>query len=534
VESSGEFLRPDSYPSGRAMRRDLSQLANRSFDLLVVGGGIQGACIARDATLRGLSVAILDRGDFGAATSANSLRIVHGGLRYLVRGDLPRMQESIRERSAFLRIAPHLVEPLPVLVPIYSGSPMRGRIAHQLALATNDLVSWRRNRGLQHSHRLPRSRLVSRGECLQLFPWLEMGGLTGGAIWYDARVRRPERLTLEIVCSAFRHGAAAANYVRVDRLVVRQGVIEAAAVTDMLGGATFDVRAKSVVVAAGPWTESLIACTLGKAQGEGEPTGALALNVVIGRELAQTAVGVQARSSRPNDPAGSGKRFLFFHPQRAATLLGTWYSVGGTERVASRCEAGARQLVQDFNAACPALGLSPDDVVRYQAGWLPLETSRPARAPAQLADRPIVANHGTLNGVRHLFSVEAVKFTTARRVAEGVVDQVFRDLRRASPPCRTAELPVDELALSGVLDPELAPAPACITPAIRDEMAVKLSDIVYRRLDAGVAPVVTRPAVEAIARTAGPELGWDQRRQESEIEEVLQSSVPPALMEPVG
>jgi len=518
------------------MRRDLSQLANRSFDLLVVGAGIQGACIAWDASLRGLSVAIVDSGDFGAATSANSLRIVHGGLRYMARGDFPRMLESIRERTAFLRIAPHLVEPLPVLVPIYAGSPTRGRMAHRLALAVNDVVSWRRNRGVEQSRHLPRGRLVSRAECLELFPWLDTGGLTGGALWYDARVRHPERLTLELVCSAFRRGAAPANYVRVDRLVVRQGAVESAAVTDMLGGATFEVRAKAVVVAAGPWTESLIACTLGKAQREGQPSGALALNVVVGRELAQIAVGVQARSSTPDDPAGDGKRFLFVHPQRAATLLGTWYGVAGTEEVASRCEAGARQLLQDFNAACPALGLSSDDVVRYQAGWLPVEKRRPAgAASARLADRPIVANHGTLNGVRHLFSVEAVKFTTARGVAEGVVDQVFRDLGRTSPPCRTAELPVDELAPSGRLDPGMAPPPASITQAIREEMAVKLSDIVYRRLDAGVAPAITRPVAEAIARAAAPELGWDLRRQESEIEDVVrQSSVPRALMEPVG
>jgi glycerol-3-phosphate dehydrogenase len=513
------------------MRRDLSQLANRTFDLLVVGAGIQGACIAWDASLRGLSVAILDSGDFGAATSANSLRIVHGGLRYLARGDFPRMLESIRERTAFLRIAPHQVEPLPVLVPIYTGSPARGRMAHRLALVANDSVSWRRNRGVEQSRHLPRGRLVSRAESLQLFPWLDTAGLAGGALWYDARIRHPERLTLELVCAAFRRGAAPANYVRVDRLLMRQGAIEAAAVTDMVGGATFEVRAKAVVVAAGPWTESLIACTLGKAQGEGQPTGALALNVVVRRELAQIAIGVQARSST----AGDGRRFLFVHPQRAATLLGTWYGVAGTEEVASRCETGARQLVQDFNAACPALGLSPDDVVRYQIGWLPLDKRQPVGASARLADRPIVANHGKLNGVRHLFSVEAVKFTTARSVAEGVVDQVFRDLGRTSPPCRTAELPVDELSPSIRLDPEMAPPPAGITQAIREEMAVTLSDIVYRRLDAGVAPAITRPAAEAIARAAAPQLGWDLRRQESEIEGVLrQSSVPRALMEPVG
>ena len=517
------------------MRRDLSQLANRSFDLLVVGAGIQGACIAWDASLRGLSVAILDRGDFGAATSANSLRIVHGGLRYLARGDFPRMLESIRERTALLRIAPHLVEPLPVLVPIYAGSPTRGRIAHRLALAANDAVSWQRNRGVEPGRHLPRGRLVSRGETLRLCPWLDTSGLTGGAVWYDARVRHPERLTLEVVCSAFRRGAAPANYVRVDRLLQRRGTIEAAAVTDMLDGATFEVRAKAVVVAAGPWTQSLIACTLGKAQQEGQPTGALALNVVVGRELAQIAVGVQARSSTPHDPAGDGKRFLFVHPQGTATLLGTWYGAPGTEEAVPRWEAGARQLVRDFNAACPGLGITPVDVVRYQAGWLPVEKRQSTGGAPRLADRPIVTNHGTLNGVRHLFSVEAVKFTTARRVAEGVVDQVFRDLGRTSPPCRTAELQVDQLAPGVRLDPEMAPPSASISQAVREEMAVKLSDIVYRRLDAGVAPAITRPAAESIARAAAPQLGWDVRREESEIEDVLrQSGVPRAPMEPVG
>ena len=124
------------------MRRDLSQLVDRSFDLLVVGAGIHGACIAWDASLRGLSVALLDSGDFGAATSANSLRIVHGGLRYLARGDFPRMLESIRERTTLLRIAPHLVEPLPVLVPTYARSAVRGRLAYRIGLAANDVISW--------------------------------------------------------------------------------------------------------------------------------------------------------------------------------------------------------------------------------------------------------------------------------------------------------------------------------------------------------------------------------------------------------
>src|SRR3954464_11400670 len=129
------------------MRRNLSRLADTAFDLLVVGAGIHGACVAWDASLRGLSVAIVDQQDFGAATSANSLGIVHGGLRYLARGDLPRMRESVRERSALLRIAPEVVEPLAVLVPTY-GDVWRSRLAYRAVLGVNDLASWARNRNL--------------------------------------------------------------------------------------------------------------------------------------------------------------------------------------------------------------------------------------------------------------------------------------------------------------------------------------------------------------------------------------------------
>jgi glycerol-3-phosphate dehydrogenase len=517
------------------MRRDLSQLVDRSFDLLVVGAGIHGACIAWDASLRGLSVALLDSGDFGAATSANSLRIVHGGLRYLARGDFPRMLESIRERNTLLRIAPHLVEPLPVLVPTYSGSAVRGRTAYRIALATNDVISWRRNRGLGPAGRIPRGRLISRTECLRLFPWFPTGGLTGGALWYDARVRHPERLTLGFVCSATRHGAVPANYVRVDRLLLRDGVVEGAAVSDVIDGAAFEVRAKATVVTAGPWTQGLIACTLERVATPPQPTGALALNVVIGRQLAQVAVGTQARTGPVDDPICGGNRFLFMNPQQGSTLLGTWYSEAGTADATSLCQLGARRLLNEFNEACPGLELSSSDVVRYQWGWLPLKAGRESGSPHSLADRPIITDHRRSDGIAHLFSVEGVKYTTARRVAERVVDQIFRDLGRTSPPCRTAAVPLEGSGEPVSFDSDGAMGKSNIVGAIRDEMAVKLSDIVFRRSNLGALSRLQRSTLAEIAGIAGAELGWSVRRREAEVNEVLrQAAVPNAVMEPVA
>jgi glycerol-3-phosphate dehydrogenase len=517
------------------MRRDLSQLVNRSFDLLVVGAGIHGACIAWDASLRGLSVALLDSGDFGAATSANSLRIVHGGLRYLARGDFPRMLESIRERTTLLRIAPHLVEPLPVLVPTYAGSALRGRLAYRLGLAANDAISWRRNRGLQPSGRIPQGQLVSRSESLRLFPWFPTEGLTGGALWYDARIRHPERLTLGFICSASRHGAVPANYVRVDRLLMRDGAVEGAAVSDVMDGAAFEVRAKATVVAAGPWTRALIDSTLGRVPTRAGPTGALALNVVVGRRLTQVAVGTQARTGAAEDPVCGGYRFLFMNPEQQSTLLGTWYSGAGAGNMTSLCQLGARRLLEEFNQACPGLGLSSNDVVRFQWGWLPLKAGREPGPPQGLADRPVILNHGRTDGVAHLFSVEGVKYTTARRVAERVVDQIFRDLGRLSPPCRTAEIVLEGSGIAASFDSDGAMERSSILGAVRDEMAVKLSDIVFRRSNLGARPGLQRSTLDEIADISGAELGWSVRRREAEIDDVLrQAAVPNAVMEPVG
>jgi glycerol-3-phosphate dehydrogenase len=509
------------------MRRDLPALSDKMFDLLVVGAGIHGAAIAWDASLRGLSVALVDQGDFGAATSARSLRIVHGGLRYLVRGDLPRMVESILERSNLLRIAPELVEPLPVLVGTYRGIQGRGVVG--LGLLLNDLVSFRRNRRLPPEQWIQRGRLVSRQESLELFPWFPRRRLTGGALWYDAKLRHPERLTLAFVRSAAERGAVVANYARIDRILVHGGQTEGGLATDLDRGTQLEIRARAVVVAAGPWTGSLIADTLNPGPGAAAPR-ALALNVLISRQLSTVAVGVQARTGPEEDRVFGGNRFLFAVPQDGKSLLGTWYTVADGSSATLTPEEGARLLVEEFNQACPGLELSLRDVLDCQWGWLPLKQGN-TRA---LAERPRIVDHGRAGSARHLFSVEGVKYTTARRVAEQIVDRVFRDMGRPAPPCRTSRTP---LMLSDY-DRRL-PAPDNIKPedvhhAVHQEMALKLSDIVFRRTSLGSSPL-SRATVATAAAWAGAELGWDALRREAEIEDVMhQHGVLRASEEPVG
>ena len=503
------------------MRRDLPALSRSTFDLLVVGGGIHGACAAWDAALRGLSVALVDQDDFGAGTSANSLRIVHGGLRYLARGNLGRMRESIQERSTLLRIAPGLVQPLPVLVPVY-GIGLRGKVALGTALTLNDLSSWGRNRDLDPERLIPPGRLVSRQECLNLFPGFDGKGLAGGALWHDAQLLHPERLTLSFVLAAAERGAVAANYVRVDSLRTREGAACGATVTDRLTGTSFDIESRAVLVTAGPWTEGLLAKLPGRPTPLRHlPQRALGLNLVLGRRLADVAVGVRARTSRQDDPIGGGRRFLFFMPQGQATLLGTWYTLADGSDVPEARGKGILALLQEFNAACPRTRLALSDVAGYHWGWLPLKAGSEPGRPDALADRPRILDHGRTGAARNLISVEGVKYTTARRVAERAVDRVFTVLGRSSPPCRTAEVRLPAAGAAGPLERRALTSGEEILQAVRNEMAIKLTDIVFRRTGLGAAPGPDRTAVEAAARVAGRELGWDPGYEQAEIESVM-------------
>jgi glycerol-3-phosphate dehydrogenase len=500
------------------MRRDLSRLDSEEHDLLVIGAGIQGACIAWDAALRGLRVALVERDDFGAATSGNSLRIIHGGLRYLARGDFPRMGESIRERSALLRIAPGLVEPLPVLIP--TGPPgVPPRLALGAALALTHVLSPRRNRDLLPTRRIAAGRLLSRAECLELLPALATAPVTGGALWYDARMTRPERLTLAFVLSAAAKGAVTANYAEAEAFDLARGAVHAVEVVDRLSGRRHIVRARQVVIAAGPWTEELAARTGQRTIAAGGPRMAFGLNLVIGRRLGEAAVGLRSTSSSAADPGGSGARFLFTVPQDRTTLLGTWYAVADGEDPGSALERGEEFLLEAANRACPGLRLTAEDVVGRQVGRLPVKAGV-ERGPAfALAERPRV-HWREGGGPSNLLTVEAVKFTTARAVAQRVVDAVLASLGLEPRACRTA----DTLLVGGAAS-EVTPAPLEVRArrAVSEEMAATLSDVVFRRTELGDPPGPDEEGVRRAARVVGDALGWDDRRRSEEEATVLRA-----------
>ena len=224
------------------MLRDLSRLTEREFDLLVVGGGVHGLAAAYDAAQRGLSVALVESGDFGSGASFNHLKTVHGGLRYLQNADLKRMRESIVERRTLARIAPHLLTPLPFLMPTYRSSPAAAWRCVSRSSA-DALVGRDRNAGVLPRLQIPMGRTMSRDECLRLFPAPARSDLTGGALWYDYQMRNTDRLTLAFGLAAAREGACLANYVRATTPLKSGGRVTGMRVRDGLSGETFDVRA---------------------------------------------------------------------------------------------------------------------------------------------------------------------------------------------------------------------------------------------------------------------------------------------------
>jgi glycerol-3-phosphate dehydrogenase len=505
-----------------ARRAAVAALGSRRFDLVVVGAGVHGAFAAWDAALRGLSVALIDRGDFGGATSANSLRIVHGGLRYLQRMDVARARESAGERAAIVRLAPGLVRPLPCVLPARSATQALTLAAGLglYALLTLDI---------REERELRRARLLSRATLTRLAGFLASPTARAGVLWHDALLLSPERVLLAVVRAAVAAGATALNHVEATALVTRHGRAAGVRVTDHEGGGELVVDGRAVLNAAGPWAAAL-------AGGAPLPRFARAWNVVVRRPPAPVAVAV------PHPREG---RYLFAVPGADRTVLGTAYApadqrapaAGGGDPIGEE----PRRLLEDFNRALPGLELRPEEVTAVHEGRLPAAASADGRV--LLLDRPVLLDHARAGGPAGLVTMVGVKWTTGRAVAARAVDLCQRSLgvpvRRGvtdRPPAggTAADPPGDRLTTlyGGAAvevrhladDDELARplAPGCpataaeVVHAVRNELAARLDDILLRRLALGDGGYPGDEVAAAAGAIAARELGWAEERLDAE------------------
>lgn len=555
------------------MRRNPSALGSREFDVVVVGGGIAGACVAWDATLRGLSVAIVEQGDFGGGASANSLKIVHGGIRYLQHLDLPRLRASVAERSVLLRIAPHLVEPLPFVIPTYRNV-LSGKPVLAAGLRLYDLLSVDRNRRIDDpARRIPRSRLLSRDETLGLLPEIQPDGVSGAAVFHDGLIYNPPRLTLGFVRAAADRGACVANYVEATGLLRDGDRVRGVKARDRVTEEAFEVRGRIVVNAAGGWAPGLLSD-----EGllpEPGPTFSRDACFIVDRPLAgRHAIALLTRARDPDAIATRGARHLFLVPWRDSTLIGVWHTIHTSSP--DGCRIDEREL-QAFLAEVNGLGLRFElsrEQVRQTCGGLVLfGRNRPDAAELRYGKRSLIIDHARRQGVRGLITAITVRYTVGRRLAERVVDRIVRTLGARASGCRTSEVPlpggnvrIDELARDiadsapAGLSPHAGEAllrnhggewrralePAERSPrllrtiggsrvtgaeilhAVRREMAVTLADVVLRRTELGSAGHPGPRALTLTAELVAEELGWSADRTRREIEAVEAAYPAPA------
>ena len=536
------------------MTRDVRGLADSHFDLIVVGAGFYGALAAWDAVLRGLSVALIDKGDFGSGTSFNNFKTLHGGLRSLQSMNLRQMRLFVRERRALARVAPHLVRPMPFVVPTYAH-PLRAAQTMRLALALNDAIARDRHEGIVDSSlRLPPGRVVSRDDCLQLNPLIDPTGVTGGAIWHDYQMHNTDRMTFSFVKSAAERGAVVANHVQATALLRKGPRVEGVRVLDRPSSNQFDVRGTNVLNATGAWAASFLDL-LGRVTTTPAPRLSRAMNLVTRRVDIAQGCGGRARG-----------RFLFLVPWRDVSIVGTSHDAygGAADRVAV-APADVEAFLADVTEAFPHARLSSSDVRLVHRGLLPMVSGDAQHV--KLLRESTVVDHAN-DGAAGLISMFGVRYTTARHTAAHAVDAVFKRRGNHAPPAsQSDQTPVVGGSIRnkegflravllrdvpGVTDETLrrlaltygtqynevldlirddsslaAPLGTCcsvtraeILYAARHESALLLSDALIRRTEAGSAGHPSDDAVASAAAIMARELGWDAARAERERAEV--------------
>jgi len=529
-----------SVPANR-----LAGLDGAALDAVVIGGGMAGAGVARDLALRGASVALFEKGDFASGTSSKSSKLIHGGLRYLELGDFKLVRESLREKRTLERLAPHLVRPLPFLVPIYRGAP-RGLITVRIGMWLYDLLT--------PGKTTERYRVLRPVDALTMEPSVRAEDLRGAGYYFDDLLLYPERLCLENVLSAARHGARTFNYCEVEEFVPGRRGIDGVKVRDLLSGQVQLVRAATIVNCAGPWVDRV---------------RAMAKVADRSPRVVRTTKGIHCLLPRMTDRAvylsARDERMIFVIPWREFSLVGTTDTDfdGDPDRVwATREEV--TYLLDEVAKVLPDKRAAFENVAYTYAGVRPL-SFEPGRSASAVSREHRVIPEGP-DG--RFLSITGTKLTCFRSLAENVGDRVMRVLGRKEAS-RTARAMLDgtdeaagkievrawmdvseEMAATGLsratlrtlvetygrafprvlelgrklpdgferLCPNNPEIVAQLHHAVREELAVSLQDVLLRRTGIGQSRCQGLDCAEPIAARMAELAGWTPRRLDAELE----------------
>ncbi len=546
-------------------------LASRNFDLIVVGAGINGAGIARDAAMRGLRVLLLDKGDISSGTTQWATRLIHGGLRYLEHYEFALVRESLRDREAILHVAPHLVKPLGFLVPIYERSK-RGPLLVRLGMTLYDTLSFDKS--------MDRHKMFNRQKVMEREPGLNPDGLKAAAFYYDAQVEYAERIAVESAISARDNGATVITYANVERLLMDGNNVTGVEFTDVLGGGSYTARAPVTVNVAGPWVDEILA-ELQK-PGTGEDSGRFMGGTKGSHLIVDPFPGAPQGEALYIEARKDGRPY-FIVPWNGRYLIGTTdLRYDGDLDYVSATEDEIQYLLDETNYVIPSANLTRDDVLFTYSGVRPLpfspegETGGVTRSHVvydhakgeSAAGGKVTSASAEMPHVGGLLSIIGGKLTTYLNLGRQTTDAVFKKLDRKGPKSKSRKIPLPGgetsdfkafaegfraasgesevlterlLKLYGVRasrvlalakeDPELkkplssdvsvetALIGAEVIWAIREEMAQTLSDVLLRRTMVGYGPDNALNVAEAAAEVAVKHCGWDRERANRDVQE---------------
>jgi len=457
------------------------------LDLLVIGGGIVGAGVARDAAMRGLKVGLVEQHDFAFGTSSRSSRLLHGGIRYLTQGRIGLVREASVEKRIIHQIAPHLAQPLPFVFPTYAGN--RNWVLWQLKFGVKlyDLLCGGRNFG--------RSSWLSRNEVREKIPGLPQTNLQGAVRYFDG-FTNDARLVIDTLRSAANHGAMLLNYCRFTGATRRDNW--ECEVEDLMTEGRFQVRTQAVVNATGPWADSL-------------PHSRVKLRLTKGVHI------IVEHARLPVTDAvvmTAGKRILFAIPWGQRTIVGTTDTDydGSLEEVTPN-EDDIFYILKIANQFFPAAQLTGNDVIRAWAGLRPLLAERNGE-PSEIS-----RSHEITNPEPGWWDVAGGKLTTYRLMAEQTLDRIVGSLRLAAKPCRTAIEPLlpagDAGKFSGILPPETTRH--TVEHFVANEWAFRLEDVMTRRTSWHNYLSDVQQKAEQVANWMGELLGWSGERRAEEL-----------------
>ncbi len=522
--------------------------ASNPYDVIIIGAGINGLGIARDAASRGLRVAIVEKDDFCSGVSAWSGRLIHGGLRYLEHGEVSLVRESLRERERLFRVAPHLVKPVPLLMPFYSKNKRPSWLI-RLGMIAYDVLSW--------DKKSPRHQILSRDKVLARFSGMEKRGLGGAALFIDGQVEYAERLCVELAIAAQADGAVILTHTEVTNILVKDRHAYGVEITDTGTETATQLFGTIVINAAGPWVDWVL----------GNPSDAPSQSgrdPLIGGSKG-THIVVEPFAGAPHDvvyyESQSDGRLVLVIPWMGRYLIGCTDTKYNEEPDSARATVTeVDYLLAEANVLMPNAHLTIDDVLYTYSGVRPLP-SAPGVPEWKIPRSHIIHDHSA-EGQKNLYSVVSGKLTTYRQLSEDVVDIALRALGRlkVASPTRNQMFPGADIAdygafrdaflqsndvsagtaqrlvnLYGVraeevlalvradsemgerFDPNSDAIAAELLFAVEKEFAKTLTDVFARRILLAFDPNHGWAAAQRAAAILGEKLGWDEQRRAAEI-----------------